>query len=488
MSAPPAGSILATNMASVIMDVSVYQCNKDDSTLFQIIDEVQFFEYPHCNGTGFSTFNLLPMDTVLVKSQFYVKQGTALEPIMLNNIGINISAVKQNVVEEFPLESFSLSTAGFLPNCDNVQEIEFEQDRDFIIPDGDCRNTIRLFRVPTLDIAGYSAYEIVYPFKARWEEWRALAGANRCFPTPTQNWTVYANTTGWSIKLSITSQVYDTSTNHTTNFEHITWGTIQDPCDIPYSVEINTFDTTGVNSFEEVIGKDVDTYVEATITGDFNGYTADQLYGILSLDAWSVGGVAYVHEIGTRLDVDSLGVWYGAGGTLKATLTKVSNTTMKLSAYLNYLYLPKDTDQFIISAKIREYHQSASSSGATCLNEITVTAFTCGELEIIEVVSANAIIVRGVVVTQEMRNVFLDDVTLTFVTATTWTASGGTIDGSSIMSGTVAGNIIKAPTHPYTDSIVGDTIQGQLTGTLYSSITEINGIGDMQIGCTFFVS
>lgn len=490
MSAPPAGSILAINMASVIMDVNVLQCDKDDSTLFTIIDEWQFFEYPHCNGTGYSSFNLFKMDTVLTKGQFYIKKGTSADPIYLKNISVSIIAARQNGVEEVVLETFPINTEGILPNCDNIQEIDFSQSRDFIIPDGDCRNEIRLFRVPTLDIAGYAAYELIYPFKVRWEEWRQLADAGRCFPTATQDWTVYANTSGWTPKFSVKAEVFDTSTNHTTEFEHITWGAIIDPCDIPYSVEFNTFDSTGVNSFEEVIAKDIDTYVEATITGDFNGYTADQLYGILSLDAWSVGGVAYVHEIGTRLSVDADGVWKGnsAGTSLVATLTKVSNTTMKLSAFIDYLYLPKDTDQFILSAKIREYHQSASSSGATCLNEISVDSFTCGELEIIEVVSDNAIVVRGMAVTQEMRNVFLDDVTLTFVTATTWTAAGGTIDGNSIMSGTVAGNIIKAPAHPYTNSSVGDTLQGQLTGTLYSSATEINGIGDMQIGCTFFVS
>lgn len=486
-------SIFTINMASVIMDVNVYQCDKDDSTLFQVIDEWQFFEYPHCNGTGYSNFTLFPMDTIVSKGQFYVKQGTALDQIVLNSIGVSIVAVKQNQVEEFPLESFSISTSGFLPNCDNVQEIDFSQERDFIVPDSDCRNDIRLFRLPTLDIAGYSAYELIYPFKVRWEEWRQLSGANRCFPAPTQNWMIYANQAGWSIKFSIKAEVEKKpgvalSQSQITEFEHIVWGTIKDPCDIPYSVEFNTYDSTGVNNFEEVVANDVDTFVEATITGDFNGYTVDQLYGILSLDAWGVGGVAYVQEIGTKTAIDSGGVWYGAGGSYLATLTKVSNNTLKLSAYINYLYLPKDTNQFILSAKVREYHQSSSSSGADCLNEIAITAFTCGQLEIISVTSANVIVVRGMVVTQDFRDVFVDDLVLTFVTATSWTVSEGVIDGNFVMSGTVAGTIIKAPTHPYTDSIVGDTIQGEVTGTLYSSPTEINGIGDMQIGCTFFVS
>lgn len=486
-------SILTTNIASVIMDANVYQCNKDDATLFLVIDEWQFFEYPLCNGTGFSSFNLMPMDTVVAKGQFHVKQGTALDQIMMNEISVSIVAVKQNDVEEFPLESFTINTSQNLPNCDNVQEIDFTQERDFLIPDGDCRNEIRLFRVPTLDIAGYSAYELIYPFKVRWEEWRTLEGANQCFPTPTQNWMIYANQTGWSIKFAVRAQVERKAGSllnfgTLTQFEHLVWGRIQDPCEMPYAVEFNTFDSTGVQSYEEVVANNVDTKIVATITGDFHGYTADQLYGILSLDAWGVGGVAYVHEIGTRIPVDTDGPWKGAGSSLVAVLTKVSNTTMTLTAYLDYLYLPSDTNQFILSAKVREFHQSSSSSGATCLNEIDLIAFTCGELQILEVIDANNIIVSGEVVTAEMRGVLLEEATLTFVTATTWTISGGKIDGNPVLSGTVGGNIVRAPAHPYTDAIVGDTIQGDVTGTVNSSVTEINGIGDMQIGCTFFVS
>lgn len=492
-------SILNINMASVIMDVNVYACDKDDATLFQIIDEWQFFEYPQCTGTGWSNFSLLPMDTIVAKGQFHVKQGTELEPIIMNSISVGIIAVRQNGVEEFPLEQFQINTAGFRPNCDNIQEMDFHQDRDFLQPDGDCRNEIRLFRMPNLDIPGYSAYELIYPFKVRWEEWRELAGASRCFPQPTQNWMVYANLTGWSIKFVVNASVERNLVGlggvaagdikrEITEFEHLIWGTIQDPCDIPYTVEFNTLDTTGVTNYEELIGIDVDTKIEATITGDFSGYTADQLYGILSLDAWGVGGVAYVQEIGTRIPVDEDGVWYGEGSSLLATLTKVSANTMKLSAYIDKDYLPRDTNQFILSARIREFHQSASSSGADCLNEIQIIIFTCGELQIIEVVNENSFKVSGQVVTQEERSIYLDSVTFTFVTATTWRMSGGFINGNPVLSGTTGGNIIKAPVHPYTDSIVGDTIQGAITGTANSSIIDVDGIGDMQIGCTFFVS
>lgn len=504
MSAPSQNiSILSINQTAVIMDVNVLQCDKQDSTVFQIIDEVQFFPYPHCNGQGYSSFNLLPRDTIVMKTQFYVKIGTDTNSITLKSITGRMAIVKQNEIEEFNLESFTINTSGFLPNCDNIQEIDFSQDRDFIFPDGDCRNRIRLFRVPTLDIAGYAAYEFVYPFKVRWEEWRNLEGASRCFPTPTQNWMVYANQTGWSAKFSINAEVeqragsyiifprvFDCTTANPviTEFEHITWGTIMDPCDLPYAVEFSTLDSTGVETYEEVIATDADTKVVATITGDFSGFTVDQLYGILTLDAWGVGGVAYSQEIGTRVDTDDDGVWKGAASSLTATLTKVSNNTLTLVAYIDYLYLPEDTNQFILSARIGYYEASASSSGATCLVNIFIDTFTCGELEIISVTSANVIVVSGTVDTEELRGVFVENMILTFVTATTWTVSGGTINGNTIATGSVAGNVISAPAHPYTDASVGDTIQGQLTGTLYSSTTDIDGIGDMQIGCSFFVS
>lgn len=498
--------ILSTNQTALIMDVNVMTCNKDDATLFQIIDEWQFFEYPHCNGTGWSNFSLLPRDTVVAKGQFHVKKGTEDEPITLKSISATIAAVRQNDVQEVVLETFNINTAGFLPNGDNIQEIYFEQNRDFLIPTGDCRNTIQLTRMPTLDIAGYAAYEFIYPFKVRWEEWRKLSDADRFFPGPTQNWMVYTNLTGWTPKFAINAEVekqvepdpvlegtpvgnQQSNRFYTTNFEHIVWGEIKDPCDIPYSVEFDTYDASGLNNHEEVIARDADTKVVATITGDFSGFSESDLYGILGLDVYGIGGVAYIQEIGTRISVDSGGIWYGTGVTLKATLTKVSNNTVTLSAFIDYEQIPSDVTQFLLSARIGKYVASASSSGADCLNEITVEAFTCGQLEIMSVTDTNTIVVRGEIVTQELRQVQVEDLILTFVTSTTWTISGGTINGNPIITGSVGGTIIKAPTHPYTNSNVGDTIQGSdITGTIYSSLIEIDGIGDMQIGCTFIVS
>lgn len=503
MGFPPGSlTILGINQNAVIMDVNVLECDKDDSTLFQIIDEVQFFEYPHCEGVGYSNFNVLPGDTIIAKCQFRIKQGTQTNPITLRNfIGLTY-VYKQTDVEFVELDSININTDTFQPNCDNVQEIYYWEDKNYILPSQDCRNRVSLIRKPTLDTAGYVAYEFTYPYKIRWEEWRQpqtnstarnLIGlgavAWRCFPTPTQNWSIYANTPGWTPAFVIKAEVYDSSTEHTTEFEHISWGTIKDPCDIPYAIEFNTFDVTGLNSYDDVIMKDVDTKVVATITGDFSGYAESQMYGILTLDAWGVGGVNYALELGTHVPTDGdNSAWYGSGGTFVSTLTKVSANTVTLTGYLDYRYLPTDTDQFILSARIGDYRSSSSSSGATCMNEILIYAFTCGNLEIISVTNANTIVVRGEVTTQELSGVFVEDMILTFITATTWSVSGGTINGYNISTGSVGGLIIKAPTHPYTDAIVSDTIQGELTGTIYASSTSITGIGDMQIGCSFFIS
>src|SRR3990167_8004789 len=160
--------------------------------------------------------------------------------------------------------------------------------------------------------------------------------------------------------------------------------------------------------------KDVDTKVVATITGDFSGFAQSQLYGILTLDAWGVGGVNYALELGDRIPTDGVeSAWYGSGGTFVATLTKVNDSTVTLTGFLDFRYLPKDTDQVILSARVGEYRVSSSSSGATCLNEIMIYTFTCGELKIISVTDVNTIVVRGSVETQEQRGVFIDDMILT---------------------------------------------------------------------------
>lgn len=476
-------NITGINQTALKMDVNTYACNKDDAELFQIIDEVQFFNYPKFNGIGYSDFILLPRDTVLTKTQFHIKMSYELELITMLNISFNIIAVKENGIDEIILETFTINTSNFTPNCENIQEIYFNQDRDFILPEGDPRKDIKLFRIPQLDIgtgrSGLVAYELIYPFKVRWEEWRRLDTNNRCFPTPTQNWMIYDNESGWSIKVSIKAEVEKNilgscskQNPYTTQFEHIVWGEIKDPCEIPYSVQIDTYEVAGIESYEGVIANDVDTYVEAVFTGDFNGIEASQLTGTLSLDAWGVGGVAYVQEIGDRLDVDEDFVWYGASSTLKATLTKVNNSTVTLSAFLNYLLLPTDTRQFILSASIKYYQQDSSSPDADCLDELFNDLFRCGELVITEVIDGDSFLVSGWVTTRELRNVYIDSMKLTFVSSTSWLIGvSGTIDGRDILDGAIAGgNIIKAPIHPYTNDNVGDTIEGDVSGVVSSGV------------------
>lgn len=450
-----------TTLSSLIIDVNQYQCDKDDPTLFRVIDEWGFLTYPYCNGVEFSNLNVFPRDTIVAKGQFYVKQGNADFPVILKKISTNI--VVTNSTNSFPLETFSIDTSNVIPNFDNVQLINFEQDRDFIIPFQDCRNTIRLMRMPTLDITGYNAYEFIYPFKVRWEEWRRLDGADRRFSFPTQNWQVYANQPDWSLKFTVNASVeYN---DYTTDFEIITWGTIKDPCAISYSVDFETFDVTGGHDFETVIAIDQDTFVKTSIYGDFTNYTADELYGILHLDAWGVGGIAYSQEIGTIIPVDEDFVWYGANDTRVATLTKISNSRMELTAYLDYKFLPKDTDQFILAVTIREYVTDTSNSCDTLVNVSVV--FTCGEFEIIEVGDADTIIISGIVDSDGVRDRWVEGLVLVRVTDSSWNVTGGTIDGEEIISGSVSGVMDSSPTHPYNNSLVGEYMHGEISGTVY---------------------
>lgn len=477
--------IFSLNQTALRLDVNTYKCDKDDPDLFKIIDEVQFFGYPRYTGTGYSDVNDFTGDLILSKTQFHLQLGYELHSIIMKEISFNIIASNENDLNDIVLETFTINTSNFLPNCEDVQEIYFNQDRDFILTEGDPRNDIRLFRVPQLDYASgrtlFAAYEFIYPFKLRWEEWRKLDGFNNCFPTPTHNWDIYDREAGWSIKVSIKAEVEKNIYNscskdnpHTTSFEHISWININDPCDIPYSVQIETFDEAALNSYEGVIANDANTFVEATFTGDFNTISTSDLYGILTLDAYGIGGISYAMEIGDRLDISEDFVWYGASDTLKATLTKINNSTITLSAFLNYLYLPKDTDQFFITARLGNYRLDASSSGADCFNNLFVDAFTCGELVIVEVIDSWTFLVSGVVRTAEIRDVYVDSMELTWATATTWgIGPAGTIDGRDILSGNISGGVIvKAPASPYTDANVGEKIQGEIMGTLTSGFSD----------------
>ncbi|MFI5404921.1 MAG: hypothetical protein ACHQ1D_00260 [Nitrososphaerales archaeon] len=454
---------VTTGNVSTIIDVNAYQCDKDDASLFQVIDDWQFLEYPNCTNIGYSDFSVIPRDTVLSKGQFYIKQGAFDSPVTLNSISVNIIAT--NSESEIVLESFPINTIQFLPNCDKIQQISFEQERGFILPFNDCRNTIKLNRITTLDITGYNAYEFIYPFKVRWEEWRRLEEASRCFSFPTQNWSVYTNENGWSVKFSIKANVEQNG--YVTEFEHIVWGEIKDPCVIETSADFETFDVTGTREFMDVIAKDQDTLVVANVYGDFTDYEESELYGILGLDAPGVGGISYYQEIGTHIDVDANFVWYGESGSLKAKLTKISDSKIELSAYINYLLLPSDTDEFIFSARIGDYRTTLSSPCETLENALVT--FACAELGIIEVGDADTLIVSGIANAYGRRDVPIDDLVLVRLTDSSWNITGGVIDGKEVIAGTVTGVMQSNPQHPYNNDLVGNIILGEMYGQLYLS-------------------
>lgn len=483
-------SPLNGDRTAILCEVDSYTCDKDDTTLFQIIDAVNFYEYPNCTGIGYTEVRGYARDTWLSVTQFHFKKGG-----LAKNISAKIIAFNSVTEESFELEKYTIDLSQYKPNCEQIQEIDFIEANQYNLPDGSCLGATRLMRMPTLDIYGYNAYEFRYPFKLRWEEWQSVFPSNDCFPSPTQNWIIYQQINNWAIKFVIEANVEgrrkddyaeDPKLRHTTNFQHFSNVIIKDPCNDTTAVELKTY-KSGVD-IDDLIDSEANTTVEVIFKGEFANYSASNLYGIGYLDAPNIGGVNYIYQISTEEDNEDTDVLQGLSGGTRATLTKVDDSTITLKWEVAYQYIPNDADQFQLYARLG-YKPSTFSSSGTCPFEINSINFECSQFNIIEVESAEILVVTGFVETEDERNVPVQDMRLERITNKTWKIlSGGVLGRDNILSGTVSTNSNNYPIHPYTDDLVDEQIAGTISGTANTSDINLNGIGDMQIGCTFFVS
>lgn len=488
-------SPLNGDRTAILCEVDLATCDKDDPTLFQIIDNV-FYEYPECSGIGYSEVKGYARDTWLNVCQFWFKKGATAKTLSvvvdIVDAAYTGAGQQQQQDQRTILEQYTIDLTAFPKNCEDIQEIDLVDLNNYRArPTRDCNDLdrVRVRRMPYLDIHGYAAYEIQYPFKIRWEEWITVFPASICYPNPTQNWEGYIGAgqqQQQQIRHVIEAAVEQDG--HTTEFQHISNITIKQPCDDAIAKEIKTYLADGTTEIDDLIAQDQNTIIEVTFKGEFANYPASELYAIGFVDKPDTGGVNYIWEISTEQDNATDSWLQGTSSGVRATLTKIDDSTVKVAWQLVYNYAPEDAEQYVISARLG-YKPASQSSSGECPVRINFINFECSNLEIIEVESTEILVVSGIARTNEEREVPIQSMRLQRVTNQSWTIlSGGLIDGDAILSGTMTTNSNNYPIYPYTDTLVDEQIAGHIEGTANSSDISINGIGEMQIGCSFFVS
>jgi uncharacterized protein (TIGR02145 family) len=322
-----------TGNASWTADVTGARCFYDNIPSYNCTcNNIIFFEYPKQNYKFYTDYKGFSNDLVLANCYFEVE---SLSNVTLQTLSVKIEATKAGQ-DNIVLEQYNFNLAAFPLDFNLIQQIDIEEPTNLVVPTGSDFEYYSLQRTTEYDNGNYIAYELIYPFKVRYETWVELISRN--FANGTQDWSYYQEQ-GWAIKFNIYATVYDNVNLWTNNFLHTSdlsftdFDVAQTPA---LTCLIDTYDQTGVTALNGIVLPDENTMVIATFTGTFGalpaGYT--DYYGVITIDSQEIGGIYYGKYASTEEAAIDGDIWFTA-----ATLTVVNATTITVSAVIDYTKL-----------------------------------------------------------------------------------------------------------------------------------------------------
>lgn len=360
---------------AVVVSLFDYQNDTVDSTLFSIDGQVNFFRYPHSNCGNDSAGQLFSEDGGLAKAIFKTKNS---EDAKLINFEARVEVVNDaDPDRKFTLDNKVFDLLGF-DFCDGIQEIDIQEQRDFILPVGDERNIISIQRVPSLDDGTFAFYEITYGFKVRWETWRTNEDVDEDFcDNENQDWAVFSQTPGWTTQFNIYATMEDSAGNQTT-FLHVSEVEMK-PYDeeysTPLSITIETFSEDETTNYDGNIALDENTLVRATIVSDFTAVPTGtpDFYGIVRYDAITVGGINFIDVASTVFPLADDSLWISPTGTTSgAKIVQVDDGKIIIESTIDVGKLDKTVINYKLSARLGAFCDIAGllqENGADLLQE-----------------------------------------------------------------------------------------------------------------------
>lgn len=351
---------------SAVSDRNIVRCdvaqavfNEDDSTASASGGNIRFYDYPiHLNNDyWWDDFEGMGRDTGVAVHDFLVYGAAGA---LLTDFYVQIEAVHP-VYPAFVLERTNFNVSNF-PLSKGAQLIDLTIDRQYPFNADDIRKNITLIRNEDVDDAGMNGYTLTYPFRARYESWVKLQGANADFPDATQQWSVICADPNWKIKMRIYRNVKNSAGVTTTFMEEGNIVIFPDgvaPGSEGLSMEISTSDVSGDNDFEGNVSFTEDTYVRAVYFDTLPVLgTGETFEGFFLFNVEGDSGVFEAQEFGTMDPNGYTNVWKPIAGENKCKITVDGTKSIVLEALIDFSKLPDDhSSKYVISARIKKYQQ-----------------------------------------------------------------------------------------------------------------------------------
>lgn len=199
-----------TNKSSLLLQTQKVHEQLITVDLFD--NETVFIEHPYeFSFFGKETLEMFPADDVIANSLLQLDYtGKEADNIKIVSIEPTLQLTHNTeasiVLERSFINCENYDTVGLLPS---LQDINYAQDREYKLPNGDLRKTIVFGRDYENDLGAVKAWALNYPFMNRWDYWNKLEGVNN-IPTALFNqdlahkginqlWNRLANVAGWGV-------------------------------------------------------------------------------------------------------------------------------------------------------------------------------------------------------------------------------------------------------------------------------------------------
>lgn len=388
-------SLAAALSDKVNLLIQVSDFDLELTTTDLITAEHNFIRHPYgSTDTTFfegDGFNMFPVDDVAVNIPFSIDfNGLEDDGIVINKI-INRLVIQHATESDITLEETSVDVSNFQFVDGYIQEIDFELDRVFKIPDS-IRKTITVERDPDNDTGTTIAWIMNYPFMNRWEYWDALAILNPPSGIFDKNemlnglnnfWNRLANVSGWTMAFETEFQI----TQNGEEFSQV-FTTEIDSSDFDSGTEwgnefIKTYDPTGVTEQTSGGNKYISGYQDTWVKASFEKISglipaAINVEIVIWIETYEAGGITGIRRISSVEPIDSQSWFKSVDTSNKVKITKTGSTFVG-EVLIDYTKLPNNTSYNIYS-RIYDQTGGCHEDSITDLNGVCITDLDGGSI------------------------------------------------------------------------------------------------------------
>jgi len=278
----------------------------------------------------------------------------------------------RNIVtnENFILESNSYDCTGFVKDANNIQQINIDTTRGFVMVAGLEKNAVQIVRDPLNDNGSLKAYKGLYSFRARWEDWISRINVPSVFfdnallnNNLNNDWGAKDDLQYWKLTYNVNIRLLRNGliVNTKNTFDFIVKKYEESEI---YDGAITTYDSTKTNNLflgfdasgirtNAILSTD-NTWIEADFdledllgdVGDINDY-----FGVIRLEEYRNGGLFKIEMLSSIL-TNTENILIPLTGQAKAKLTKVSDTKIRVEGLIDKSKLNLNNSQYKISARL----------------------------------------------------------------------------------------------------------------------------------------